>query len=329
MDKTLEEELAELEAEALAELEELNNDSSEDESEQTEEEEGNDNSEPETNDDNTNLNQESENTESTEEEEEDDDNDNTDSNTFDEIDVEVAGQPIKIKSREELVALLKDGLKNYGKDEKEPTDEQLLIEQNQVTSDDLKLLIDAKNGDPLALAKLAKISNVHDADIDVTKADEYKPNVEVSKLSEIEKAATEVMKDVDVSTQFKSYMDNLPEDFKVAISGNAEHIRSFAKHIKDGKAAQIIPEAIKHKAINGGTFFDAYAQVGYDMFGQKNTEQKQKPVEQKRQVTEKERKLREKARLGNTEYSKQSGSASDVWDMSEEDFQNLDLKSLK
>lgn len=312
--------LEDLEAEALKEIE--NSDNADDNLED-DNEDNNNNDDNDSKDDNAN--------------ESDDNNDDADDNNdakseddkkvdFKPVEFEIAGQKIVLNSEEELRAMLSKGAESLSKQDDSLSLEKAIIEQGKITADDLKLLIDAKNGDPKAIAKLAANSKIDILEVDADDADKYVPNFQPTIISDTEKVAREIASNKEHAEVFTKIASGLPMDFKQAIMSNANDLKTFSQHIKSGLAQQIIPEAMKLTFTEGLSFSDAYVKVGSELV---NKQPEQKKVE--RTLTDREKELRKKAsEQGNNQAdgSKKKLTVDDIANMPIEEFEKLTAEDL-
>ena len=325
MDKT-EEELFEEETQRMLEdaLSELDNDDDENDNK--------DNSESEDNDD------EEEEKESDEEQNEDDNENSGDGDEgkhqernekkldFEPIEVEVAGVKVKIESKEDLLAYVKRGAESFKKEPEKLSTEKTIIEQGQLSAEDLKLIVDAKNGSKEAIAKIARLANVDILDVENEMADKYTQQKQYYEANEIDRVADEILADTELATTFQSMAKTLPHDFMEEITSNARDLKAFSNHIKSGIAQQVIPLAINMTIVNGGKFIDNYNKVGMDL----TIKQQNKAPEQKRETSEREKEMRKRASSGGGHnHQQKQNSTADIWNMSDDEFDKLDLSQIK
>lgn len=238
--------------------------------------------------------------------------------TFEPVEIEVNGINVNIESLEEMIAFAKKGASTYNQKPETFVEEKAIIEQGKLSIDDLKLLVDARNGSPEAIAKLAKLSGVDTFDIDETTADKHTQKFQPTVQSEVDKVATDILKDESLAVSFRNTVSSLPQDFVSMVTSDASMLKDFARHVKEGIAQEIIPLAVKAQMMNGGTFFDNYSKVGQDLVASKNAKSTNERV-----ITDKEKELREradKANTKNTETKLTVSDAQDVWDLSDEEF---------
>jgi len=251
--------------------------------------------------------------ESTEEKEEEETK-----STFEPIELEVNGIKIKVESLEEMIAFAKKGATTYNQKPETFVEEKAIIEQGKLSIEDLKLLVDARNGSPEAIAKLAKLSGVDTFDIDETTADKHVQKFQHTMQSEVDKVATSILSDESLAVSFRNTVSSLPSDFVSLVTSDATMLKDFARHVKEGIAQEIIPLAVKAQMLNGGTFFDNYSKVGQDLVAQKNAK-----ANPERTLSDKEKALRERADKANSKDvtpKKTVTEAQDVWDLSDEEF---------
>lgn len=312
--------IEDLEAEALKEI----NNSEENESNESE---GNE-------DDSKNENENSENDANNEDNNDNnnanDDNDDKTGNDkkidFKPVEFEIAGQKIILNSEAELKAMLSKGAESLSKQDDSLSLEKTIIEQGKITADDLKLLIDAKNGDAKALAKLAKNSKIDILEVEADDDEKYVPTFQPTIISDTEKVAREIANDTEHAEVFTKIASGLPVDFKQAIMSNANDLKAFSEHIKSGLAQQIIPEAMKRTFTEGISFSDAYVKVGLEL---SNKQPEQKKVE--RTLTDREKELRKKAsEQGNNQSNggKRKLTVDDIANMPIEEFEKLTAEDL-
>lgn len=250
--------------------------------------------------------------------------DEKDSVEFEPIEVEVSGVKVTINSKEEMLAYIKKGASTFNVEPDRFTEEKTILEQGKISSDDLKLLVDAKNGSKEALALLARRSNIDILDVESEMADSYTQQTQYQIESDVDKVANEILADETLASEFRRVSNVVPKDFMNEITSNAHDLKAFSGHIKSGIAQEIIPLAINSQIVNGGSFMENYNKIGFAM------SQKKAEPEQKREVGKREQDLRKRASSGTGHNNSSNVNHSkDIWDMLDEDFNNLDLSKLK
>lgn len=238
---------------------------------------------------------------------------------FTPIEIEVGGYKVKITSQEDLMAYVTKGAESFSKKEDKFVNEKTILEQGNLTSDDLKLLIDAKNGSKEAIAKLAELAKVDVFDLDSEMASQYKNQFEPYIESDIDKVANEILADVEHAANFRNVSNSLPKDFMNAISSNAEALKNFSGHIKSGLAQEVIPMAITAQMRYGGSFMDHYVDIGQKVSANKTAQTEVKPT---RSMSTEEVAMRQRAsaKSGSHVESKKDNSAEDIWNLSDAEF---------
>ncbi len=327
-----EEELEQLQQEAMNELEGDNDGADADDNQQEESTgESDDNEETEDDrddseaDEGENDNEDDDELEDEEDLSDDDDDtsDSEDSNTeesndnFEPIEVEVGGQKISINNKNEMMAFIRKGANSMTQPTKRKSQNDQIIEQGKLSEDDLALLIDAKNGNKAAIAKLAKDSGVDIYDIEDDSA--YTKQFNPKFMSEVDEVAEEILQDETWSKNVQDTIKKVPDDFTQEIMGNAAALRNFANHVRSGLADKIIPEAKKSQIINGGSFLQNYISSGQRIHDE---DTKTKKEQSKRKVNPRAEKLKKRAsnKKGSNKGTDTKESGDAIWNMSTADF---------
>jgi hypothetical protein len=221
-------------------------------------------------------------------------------------------------------------------------DDIAILQSGEITKDDLILMAEAKRGNKDAIAKMAQLNNVDVFELDEEAAENYAPQREYATGPQLEmqELAQELLADEVVAPAMESFSNDMPDDFREALSTNSAVLKGFAQDIRSGAAKEIYPHAVAAQAMHGGSFIQHYQQIGMKMFGQEQQPQAQpqaapNEVEpQKRQVSERERNLRQKAFAprGGQQSKSFLNDAQSIWDMPEDEFDSLsneDLAALK
>ncbi len=330
----MDEELDKMMADAMSEIEELDNDTDQNEDQQeestdssTDEAENSDseqdNAEDERDDDqeDNDLDEEQqEDEDNTQENDEEIDEDNQEESfvEFEPIEVEIAGQKISINNKEEMLAFVKRGANSMNSPRQRKSHNDQIIEQGKLSNDDLTLLIDAKNGNKAAIAKLAKDSGVDLYDIE--DGSTYEPTFNPQYMSEADEVAEDIMQDGTLIDDFRATIKNVPAEFTVAISQDPKALRLFADQVKSGMAQKVIPEAIKAQMLNGGEFIEHYGRIGRELT---NAKEKPTPGSKTKRVTNpRAEKLKKMAsnKKGSNKGTRNVANGEDIWGMSDKDF---------
>ena len=288
--------------------------------EESEEDSDEDGSESEESDEDSGDDEDEDEEESSDDIDDDDDDDTTDNDdtgSFEPVTLDVNGVEVTVDNISDLVAYARKGASEANKTETH-VEEKLIIDQGKLSQDDLKLLVDAKNGSKEAIAKLAEMAKVDTMEIEEDSAKDYRPQFKATEVSEVDKVANEIAQDAGLKESFQNVSKALPQDFTNKLMSDAGMLKDFARHVKDGIAQEIIPQAITAQMRDGGSFMDAYTKVGQAL-----TAERQKPavVKEERQVSDKAQKLRDKATSNKSLKKTKTTGGKDIWDLSQEDFE--------
>ena len=243
-------------------------------------------------------------------------NDKTNSSDFEPITIKVNGNEITLDSKDELQKYMVKMENNKPSKRKSKNDQ--LIEQSGLSESDIQLLVDAKKGNKAALAKLASDAKIDLLDIEEGMDSKYEAEFKPSYMSEVDEIAEDIMNNEPLYEKFQGAVKSVPQDFVQAISNDASALKHFAGHVESGLAEKIIPLATKAAMLNDEPFLNAYARIGREISESTPSEKK---VE-KRKVNPRADQLRKRASKtkGSNKGTKSVDSADDVWNMSTEDF---------
>lgn len=238
--------------------------------------------------------------------------------SFEPVEVEINGQQVTLDSQEELLAYVKNKGSGVSKRQRKSHIDQI-AEQGDISKDDLKLFIDAKNGDPAAIARIAQKAKVDLYDLNDEQASEYSPKFQERLMTEVDEVAADIMEDTALHTDFTKVVATVPDSFKATIASNPKALTNFSKHVKSGLAQEVIPMVIKEQALHGGDFMDLYAKIGREVSAAKKDPKENKKV---RKVDPRAEKLRKQAKnpKGSNKGTKTKQTGDDIWNMSTEDF---------
>ena len=248
---------------------------------------------------------------------------------FKPVTIKARGMEIEIKSQKELMDLAHKGFDYFKKTQELSTwRKQIgLIESAGLSDAELQRFADAKKGDKLAIASIAKAYGVDTLDIEDNDSELYTPQTQMGTTEqyEIEDISREIQSNPEHAERFSRVAGSVPNDFAELVAGNSAMLRSFNEHVATGLAERIIPEATKAQMQYGGSFMDHYSRIGEAMAGQAPEPTPQQQVEStKPQMTERERGLRQRAASpGRSKEKKFSAieTAEDIWDMDDKAFE--------
>lgn len=239
--------------------------------------------------------EEKEEVEEQEEESEEEESEIEETKTFEPIEVELYGQNVTLNSEEELKSFIKKGAEALNKEPETHKEEKQIIQQGNLTQDDLNLLIDAKNGKPEAIAKIIEIAGTDIETVNEVNPEDYKQEFQAKFETDVDEVANDIIANPELHKKYMETATKVPQSFIDTVQGDANHLRAFSEHIKSGLADKIIPEAIKAQALNGGDFLTHYATIGRSIVEAGNKQVVEKKEEAKPVVTAEEKELRKKA----------------------------------
>jgi len=256
------------------------------------------------------IDDEEDNSDELEVEEEEETPENT--SDFSPVEVNFQGTPITLQSKEELQKYL-DRTSRMGA----VSDIHQAADQAGLTMEDFQLLMDAKNGDKKAIAKLIVDGKVDTEQFDLADADTYEAQWKPTIVSEEDRIAQEIARDPELKEKVQNTFTQVPEDFAQMVVANAAALSDFKDHVQSGLADKIIPEAKKRMILDGMDFATAYTTVGGELI-----ENGYKPTTKpKRKISAKAEQMKKKAtRRKSSNQKKGEVDAEDVWNMSDEDF---------
>lgn len=240
------------------------------------------------------LTDEQDDTEPTEEPEEDSNEDSFETITY-------KGQELKL-TKDELKTLAQKGFDYTSKTQNLASHRQLieLAEENGLSPEDIKVLIDAKKGDKEALGYLAKQANVDPYDLDIDNA--YVPQVEAKNYL-LEDAVKAVQSDNEYGKVIDTWMGMLPSSALELMQKDPKILLDIHSETKTGIAQKVMPEVIKQMAMSPmADFRQSYLKARETVVNQK---------EVKKEVP---REIKKKATITKKTTSKHIKEHEDVWE---------------
>jgi len=246
----------------------------------------------------------------------------SDESGFQPIEITIDGTKVTANSIDELKQLAQ-----RKKSTKMPSEAEVIMEQGKLSSDDLKLFVEAQNGSPEAIAEIARRANVDKDILYDAKAEAYKQSQNYNMPTEADIVANEIMADKGLHEKFTNAVAVVPKDFVQAITANAEDLRHFKGHLESGLAQEIIPEAMKQMMMKGGKFMDHYIDVGRS---KANSEASKQVDKEPKKTTQRQRKankdideLRKRSNSNSKNGKRAEVDSDDVWQMSDSDFEAM------
>ncbi|MBD3865186.1 hypothetical protein [Campylobacter fetus] len=164
------------------------------------------------------------------------------------------------------------------------------MQENNISPEDLNMLIDLKKGNKEAISKLIKDNNVDTYDLpegDNYKPTEYRKSEESYEINEIIKTISE---DSEFSRTSNIY-SKLDENSKQVISSNPTMLSGLHQDVKSGLFDKVLPYAEKRAMIDGFSqpFLKYYIEAGSEYL--KNNTPKPNPIKSQSSPTNKDNKI--------------------------------------
>ena len=226
-------------------------------------------------------------------------------------------------TEDEIKILASKGIDYTAKTKQLAKYRQIIELTKDISTEELNVLKDLKNGNKEAIIKLANDYDIDLYDLDTDKEPEindYSTNPTQIELQEVE---NRIMADTDTLPKVKQVLDIIPQEFKEVMTEQPQILEGLYSDIKDGIGEPIVKEALKTYAIYGGDFLKHYVNAGEKIVSQN----------QQQEITPQEKSIKNKASIPNT---KNIGSgkkdyladAQEIWDMPSEDFRKVKAKVL-
>lgn len=188
---------------------------------------------------------------------------------------EIAVNGVKVQATmDELVTGFKKGM-NYTQKMQELAPHRKSIEamkENNISQDDLNLLIEARKGNKEAIAKLVADSNIDALDLETENAKDYKPTNYIGETEDfaMEEVKTMINSDSENYERVKSAIDTIPDDLYEVVSKDPNVLNALYNDVKNGTFDKVMPEVMKQKALGqmGVPTLQLYSQVFNSMQGQ-------------------------------------------------------------
>lgn len=193
------------------------------------------------------------------------------------------GTSIPISSKEELYKLASMGV-DYTKKSQAMKPYRPMIEaltENDVSPDQVNLMIDAIKGKPEAIASLTKQAGLDPLDMDMDSTEDYIPTnygksqQELDIKDQIETLSAD--KEFDTTASIMGQWDNKSKE---VVANNPELLTKLHSDVKSGRYTEYVGEAAKLKLLDGGQRSDIdYAIAAAQQYAQKvNQQVAQKPT---------------------------------------------------
>jgi len=237
--------------------------------------------------------------------------------------MEIKANGMKMKATmNELVAGFQKGM-DYTQKMQELSGVKKLVSiatSNSLSEEDLNLLVEAKNGNKEAIAKLMSNSGIDPLDVDTDEHKDYIPD-DYSKEEvdvELSSIVATINSDIEYKGQVEGAINNMPQDMYDTIAGSAGNMESLYKDVKAGVYAQVMPEVIKLQNLYGKTeaTLDTYIKVARQLQGNDTPEVSRESSTEKADRNSKRKKVAPTSKAP----TKKSYISKDVSKLGEDDF---------
>ena len=205
-----------------------------------------------------------------------------------------------------------------------------IMEENNLSEDDLNLLIELKSGNKEAFNKLLSDIKIDPLDLEQKENSDYTPKNYGKELPdpEMEQVITEIRNDADNFPVVQEALNSMPQDFYDAVSANPGGMKSLYEDVKSGVYAKVMPEVMKLQALYGPSdTMKMYVETARRLLNEGGSKEKEPPKEEakpNRQNKDAKRKLTsatKKKNSGTKPVSKQLDDLTD--DEFDEEFKRM------
>lgn len=256
--------------------------------------------------------------------------------------IKAGGREIKIDNIDEAISFIQKGI-DYSDKVRELKDSrkylQMLQNNDLLDEDKLSFLLDLNAKDPKAIAKLIADSNINPLDIDPEQGSNY-TNTGKHKVSESSIALNDVVSSIESTPGGKEFVDDVGNNWDknslVQLGKNPEVLRHLKQHKDAGIFDMIQNQVYKERILgrlDGISDLDAYKAVGDRLHeaGQfkhltgENSQPKQSNDLRSNKVDPSKAKpaktYNKKSAVIGRSKAKKTSTLTDVWGMSDEDFE--------
>lgn len=213
------------------------------------------------------------------------------------------GENIKA-SKEELIELAQKGFDYTSKTQQLAKKRQIIDLLGDLNEDEVKALVDARNGDKEALSYIAKQAGVDIYDLESEVS--YKPTVEKKNYG-LDDAIETIKADKDNSPIIERWIDSLPAYTHSEFAKDPKILTDLHIETRNGVAQKVIPEVLKMLAMGqSSSFKEAYLSVRQNVVSNNANESNSRP-EAKRETVK-------KATISKKNVSSKKNESDDVWE---------------
>lgn len=195
------------------------------------------------------------------------------------IPMDIPANGMKVKATmNELVEGFKKGM-NYTQKMQElaPLRKSMsIVSSNNISEEQLNLLVEAQKGNKEAISKLISASGVDPLDIEAGEHKDYTP-ADYSK-DEVDVDMDLVRKDIVADTEYGDYVQDaiktMPEDMYEVVASGSGNLKALHDDVKAGIYQEVMPEVMKLQSLYGKKepTMDTYLKVANQRLEQKRAE---------------------------------------------------------
>lgn len=128
-----------------------------------------------------------------------------------------------------------------------------LMTEHGLTTDDLNLLVEAKQGNKEALGRLMANAEIDPLEVEAEESKDYTPKNYAKEPTniEMEQIKSTILSDTENAPVVENALQTMPEDMYLMVSEDTRGMNSLYNDIKSGLYQQVMPEVIKQQSLYG------------------------------------------------------------------------------
>jgi len=178
-----------------------------------------------------------------------------------------------------------------------------LMEEENLTQDDLNLLVEIKKGNVQAASKLMGNANIDSLELDPEQAKDYRPNNYGSEpvSLELESVRQRITSDTEILPKMETVLNTMPQSFFDEVAGQPNNLNSLYEDVKSGVYDEVAPEMYKMATLYGETpSVELYKKAAGIVAARMVPVEETKPQPKVNPVQEKQRAEKRKAAVSGT-----------------------------
>ena len=175
--------------------------------------------------------------------------------------IKVKGKVMEIDNLQDIADLAERGTSATQKFQEMAEQRKML---DGITSEDIQLLRQARDGDVDAMNQLVNKQNVSPEEVQKQDA-----------VYQSEQLATEIISS-DYAEQFKEAISLFPESERYNVATNPRFMQGLKNDFDSGTAQKLMPSVQRYMTVNGMEFLEAYARAGKEVLGDTRSKKAEK-----------------------------------------------------